>query len=171
MILNNLFYIVFAFVVIQRLVELMISKHNEGWLLSRRAVEYGASHYKFIVMLHTFFFLSLFLEYNFSDRHKELNTINYSFLVFFILLQFMRVWVLVSLGKFWNTKIYRIKGRDLVKKGPYRFLKHPNYIVVVLEILVLPLIFNLYYTAVIFTILNAVMLSVRIKEENRVLNF
>ncbi len=169
--MDSLFYIVIVIVIIQRLIELVISNHNEKWLISRRAVEYGASHYKFIVMLHTFFFLSLLLEFNFADRHKELNTLNYGFLVFFIFLQFMRVWVLVSLGKFWNTKIYRIKGRSLVKTGPYRFLKHPNYIVVVLEILILPLIFNLYYTAIIFTILNAIMLTIRIKEENRVLNF
>jgi methyltransferase len=110
------------------------------------------------------------LEYFLSGRDKDLNILNYSFLVFFILLQFGRLWVLASLGKYWNTKIFRIKNKELIKKGPYKFLKHPNYVVVVLEIAVLPVTFNLYYTALIFTILNATMLSVRIREENRALN-
>jgi len=165
----ELFYLVFGVVVIQRLVELIISKQNEKWLLANGAVEHGSSHYKYIVIMHICFFLSLLAEFNLSDRYKELNIINYSFLVFFILLQFGRVWVLASLGKFWNTKIFRIKGVELVKKGPYKFFKHPNYIVVILEILILPLIFNLYYTSIIFTVLNALMLSVRIKEENKAL--
>lgn len=164
------FYIVIFVVIIQRLVELVVSKRNEKWLLANGAIEYGVSHYKYIVLMHTFFFISLMTEYIVFDRDKDLNILNYSFLVFFILLQFGRVWVLASLGKFWNTKIFRIKNRELIKKGPYKFLKHPNYVVVVLEIVVLPLIFNLYYTAIIFTILNAVMLSVRIKEENKALN-
>lgn len=168
--MNLLFYIVIGIVIVQRLVELVISKINEKWLLANGAVEYGASHYKYIVIMHTAFFLSILAEFNLSDRHKDLNIINYSFLVFFILLQLGRVWVLTSLGKFWNTKIFRIKNLALVKKGPYKFIKHPNYVVVVLEILILPLIFDLYYTAVIFTILNAIMLSIRIKEENKALN-
>jgi len=111
----------------------------------------------------------MMLEYNFFERDHNLNIINYLFLVFFILLQLMRVWVLVSLGKFWNTKIFRISGKDLVRKGPYKFLKHPNYVVVTCEIFVLPMIFDLYFTAIIFTILNAVMLYVRIGIENKVL--
>jgi len=164
-----LFYIVISFVIIQRLTELIISKRNEKWLLSNGAVESGKEHYKFIVMLHTFFFISMMLEYNFFERDHNLNIINYLFLVFFILLQLMRVWVLVSLGKFWNTKIFRISGKDLVRKGPYKFLKHPNYVVVTCEIFVLPMIFDLYFTAIIFTILNAVMLYVRIGIENKVL--
>jgi len=168
--MNFLFYIIIGIVIVQRLVELMISKNNEKWLLANGAVEYGTSHYKFIVLMHTVFFLSLLAEFNLSGRDKDLNILNYSFLVFFILLQLGRVWVLTSLGKFWNTKIFRIKNLALVKKGPYKFIKHPNYVVVVLEISILPLIFNLYFTAVIFTILNAVMLSIRIKEENKALN-
>ncbi|MCY7362420.1 MAG: isoprenylcysteine carboxyl methyltransferase, partial [Ignavibacteria bacterium] len=80
------------------------------------------------------------------------------------------VWVLSSLGKYWNTKILRIPGRELISKGPYKYFKHPNYIIVVCEIFTIPMIFNLYYTALIFSILNAVILYIRIKEENKVLN-
>ncbi|MBS1493807.1 MAG: isoprenylcysteine carboxyl methyltransferase [Bacteroidetes bacterium] len=168
--MTTLFIVVIGIVILQRLVELVISKKNEKWLLANGAIEYGASHYKYIVLLHTFFFISIIVEFIVFDRGKDLNILNYSFLVFFILLQLGRVWVLSSLGKYWNTKIFRIKDRQLIKKGPYKFLKHPNYVVVVLEIAVLPLTFNLYYTGIIFTILNALMLSVRIKEENKVLN-
>lgn len=164
-----LFYIVISIVIIQRLTELIISKKNEKWLLSNGAVEYGNEHYKFIVLLHSCFFISMIIEYNFFERDHNLNIINYLFLVFFILLQLVRVWVLVSLGKFWNTKIFRITGLDLVRKGPYKFLKHPNYVVVACEIFVLPMIFGLYVTAIVFTILNAVMLYVRIGVENKVL--
>jgi methyltransferase len=166
----SLFYTVIGIVIVQRLIELVISNSNEKWLLSRGAVQYGASHYKFIVLMHVCFFLSLIQEYIFHSIHKELNILNYSFLVFFFLLQFGRVWVIASLGKFWNTKIFRIKKRPLVKTGPYKYFRHPNYIIVTLEILILPLVFNLYYTAIIFTIWNAIMLSIRIKEENKALN-
>jgi methyltransferase len=165
----KLFIIVISFVILQRIIELFIAKHNERWLLSRGAVEYGRKHYKFIVMLHIAFILSIILEYFFRGRYYELNLINYSFLVIFILLQFLRVWVLTSLGRYWCTRVYRIPGESLVTGGIYRYLKHPNYIVVIGEILVLPLIFDLYYTAAIFTILNALMLSVRIRVENKVL--
>ena len=165
----TLFIIVISFVILQRVIELFIAKGNEKWLLSRGAVEYGRDHYKFIVMLHIAFILSMILEYFFRGRYYELNLINYSFLVIFILLQFLRVWVLTSLGRYWCTRVYRIPGEPLVAGGIYRYLKHPNYIVVIGEILVLPLIFDLYYTAVIFTILNALMLSVRIRVENKVL--
>ena len=75
----------------------------------------------------------------------------------------------MSLGKFWNTKIYRIPNTSLVKKGPYKYLKHPNYLIVIAEILIIPLVFHLYLTALVFSVLNLIMLSVRIKEENKAL--
>ncbi len=164
-----LFYSLITLVILQRVVELVISKRNEKWLLSNGAVEFGREHYKFIVMMHSLFFISMIVEYNLRGRHYEFNVINYLFLVFFILLQGLRIWVLVSLGKYWNTKIYRIPGSELVKIGPYKYLKHPNYVVVACEIFSLPMIFDLYYTAIVFSILNAVMLMLRIKIENRVL--
>ena len=165
----TLFIIVISFVILQRIIELAIAKRNEKWLISRGAVEYGREHYKYIVMLHVGFILSLIAEYFLRGRYLELNLLNYSFLVIFILLQFLRIWVISSLGRYWCTRVYRIPGESLINKGIYRYFKHPNYIVVVGEILVLPLIFNLYFIAVIFTILNALMLSVRIRVENKAL--
>jgi methyltransferase len=80
------------------------------------------------------------------------------------------MWVIVSLGKYWNTKILRIPGMAPVTKGPYKYFRHPNYIIVVCEFIVVPLVFHLYSTAIIFSVLNAFMLSVRIREENRAWN-
>jgi methyltransferase len=81
----------------------------------------------------------------------------------------LKVWVISSLGKYWNTKIYRIPDARLIKKGPYIFFKHPNYAIVIAEIVVIPLIFHLYYTAIIFSLLNAIILSIRIRKENKAL--
>ena len=154
---------------IQRLIEIRISKKNEKWLRSEGAIEHGKKHYKFIVILHILFFISMIVEYNSSDRSNELNTINYLFLVFFFILQISRIWVLRTLGKYWNTRILRIPGSQLIKAGPYKYFKHPNYIIVVCEIFTIPMIFNLFLTAIVFTILNAVMLSIRIRSENNAL--
>ncbi|HET6872075.1 MAG TPA: isoprenylcysteine carboxylmethyltransferase family protein, partial [Sporolactobacillaceae bacterium] len=91
-------------------------------------------------------------------------------LIIFILCQVFRIWVLTSLGPFWNTKILVLPGAEVVVKGPYRYIKHPNYLVVALEILVLPLIFQAFLTAFVFTLLNAcLLLGVRIPAEERAL--
>lgn len=160
------FYFLIVFIIIQRLTELTISRRNEKWLLDNGAEEFGKEHYKFIVLMHILFFISLIAEYTIQTGHYDLNIINYLFLVLFILLQFGRISVIRSLGKYWNTKIFRIRSSGLIRTGLYRYVKHPNYIIVSLELIAIPLIFNLYYTAVIFTVLNAVMLTIRIKTEN-----
>lgn len=159
------FTLFIAFLILLRLGELWLARRNERWLMRHGAVEYGKKHYPYIVVLHALFFVSLITEYIFTPNGS------YSILLlilYFLLLAF-KAWVIVSLGKCWNTKIFRIPGYPLVKKGPYRFLKHPNYIVVVAEIALIPLIFHLYITAIVFSILNGMMLYVRIKEENKVL--
>lgn len=108
-------------------------------------------------------------EYNLKPVHSKFDVINYLFLVFFIILQTARISVIRSLGRYWNTRIFRIEGKDLIKTGLYKYFRHPNYIIVICEIFTVPMIFDLYYTAIIFSVLNAVVLSVRIKEENRIL--
>ena len=160
-----MYFIIFiTFFILQRLSELFIARKNERWLLAQGAVQYGQSHYPFMIGLHTLFIVSLITEYYVRGGTQ----ISWVFLVVFLAVLSFKFWALSSLGKYWNTKIYRIPGVYPVKKGPYKFLKHPNYIEVVCEIAIIPLIFHLYYTAVIFTVLNAIMLSVRITEENRV---
>ncbi|MDB5122836.1 MAG: Isoprenylcysteine carboxyl methyltransferase family protein [Mucilaginibacter sp.] len=158
------FIIFITFFILQRLSELFIAKRNEKWLLHQGAVEYGRVHYPFMIAMHTLFIVSIITEYVLRGQPP----IDLVFLVVFLIVLSFKFWALSSLGKYWNTKIYRIPGVYPVKKGPYKFLKHPNYMEVVCEIAVIPLVFHLYYTAIIFTILNAAMLTVRIREENRV---
>jgi methyltransferase len=159
------FLLFISFIILLRIGELLLSKRNEKWLLQNGAVEYGEKHYPFIVVLHVSFIVSLIFEYS------MLQTVSYSsFLIaFYFLLIAVKIWIILSLGKFWNTKIYHIRKFPLIKKGLYKYFKHPNYIIVIAEIAVIPLAFHLYYSAIIFSILNAIMLFVRINEENKVL--
>ncbi|WP_172371924.1 isoprenylcysteine carboxyl methyltransferase family protein [Sporosarcina jiandibaonis] len=160
-----LFYIIIAIVIIQRLIELMIAKRNEKWMRSQGAFEAGAGHYPIMVAMHMAFFISLVIEVLVIDRPLSLLWI--PLLSLFLIAQLARVWCLTSLGKFWNTKIIILPGVDVVKKGPYKFIRHPNYVIVATELLVLPLIFSAYFTAIVFSLLNIWMLSVRIPiEEN-----
>lgn len=160
-----MYFIIFILLLIaQRFTELYISKRNEKWLLSQGAIEYGREHYPYIVALHTLFIVALIAEYYLSGGQP----MSYIFLSLFVLLLWFKYWVLSSLGSYWNTRIYRVPGAMPVCKGPYKLFRHPNYMDVVLEIAIIPLVFHLYYTALIFSVLNAVMLSVRIKVENGV---
>src|ERR1700749_3579161 len=160
-----MYFIIFIiFLVAQRLTELAVSKRNEKWLLAQGAIEYGREHYPFIVALHTLFIVSIIAEYYLTGGQA----LNIIFLSLFILLLLFKYWVLSSLGTYWNTRIYRVPGAVAVKKGPYKLFKHPNYVDVVCEIAIIPLVFNLYYTAIIFSVLNAIMLLVRIRVENKV---
>ena len=161
-----IFYFILVFVIIQRFVELRIAKRNEKLMLVKGAYEVGASHYPFMILLHVSFFVSLLIEVFFFKSNLMPH---FTWLVFFLLLQLLRVWCLVSLGTFWNTKIIILPGANVVVKGPYAYIRHPNYLVVCLEILVLPFMFGAYVTAIIFTILNVIMLSVRIPIEEKAL--
>jgi len=160
------FFIFISFVIALRIGELLLSKRNEKWLLENNAVEYGRKHYPFIVMLHVLFFVSLIVEYIIRDT----GSFSIALLLFYFILIAVKGWVVFSLGKFWNTKIYHIPGKASINKGLYKFIKHPNYLIVILEIALIPLVFQLYYTAIVFTVLNLMVLYVRIKEENKVLS-
>jgi methyltransferase len=159
------FYLFISFVILLRIGELILSKWNEKWLLMNDAIEYGHKHYPYIVGLHILFFISLIVEY----VTQETTSFSLFFLVSYFILILFKVWIISSLGRFWNTKIYRIPDIPLIKKGPYKYLKHPNYMAVIAEIAIIPLAFHLYFTAIIFTLLNLIMLYVRVKEENKAL--
>jgi methyltransferase len=136
-------------------------------MLSRGAVEYGESSYKFAVLMHTLFFVSLICENLLLQT--ELNKFWIYFLIAFLVAQFLRYWSIVSLGVHWNTKVLVIPGDKLVIKGPYKFISHPNYLAVIIELVVIPLIFSCYITAAVFSILNIVFLRDRIRIENEAL--
>jgi methyltransferase len=153
---------ILGYVTLERLAELVFADRNTRRLKARGATEHGAGHYPLIVADHAAWLLTLwFLA---SDRAPDT-----FWLALYVLLQVARLWVLSTLGPRWTTRIIVLPGEDLVKEGPYRFLNHPNYWVVAGEIAVLPLVFGLPWVALIFTILNAVVLTIRIREENRAL--
>jgi methyltransferase len=157
-------YTILAVVAGQRLGELMIANRNTRALKMRGAVEIGASHYPFIVALHAGWLVALA---GWVVLHSP--RINLPLFVVFAGLQAARLWVLWALGPFWTTRIISLPGAPLVTRGPYKFLRHPNYLVVVLEIAVLPLIFGAWTIAAIFSVLNAAVLYVRIRTEEAAL--
>jgi methyltransferase len=163
----NMFGVIFMILILQRLGELLIARSNEKWMKERGGVEYGQNHYKWMVAMHAAFFLVLLMEG--WSMGFELNPYWIPLFVLFLGVQCGRVWAIVSLGRYWNTKIIVCRGAHVVAKGPYRFFKHPNYLIVTLELILIPLLFNAYLTMVLFTLLNQWMLSVRIPEEERAL--
>jgi methyltransferase len=118
-----------------------------------------------MVAMHTLFIISIIAEYIWRDGA----VVSYPLIVFFFILIVVKVIVISTLGHYWNTKIYKVPGTRPVATGIYKYIKHPNYMIVICEIAIIPLAFGLYYTAIVFTILNALMLTVRIKKENEVL--
>jgi methyltransferase len=151
-------YVIMALVTLQRLAELAIAASNTRHLRALGAVEIGRSHYPAMVALHASWIALLWVSV--GGR-----AVNLPLLGLFILLQALRVWVLASLGRRWTTRIIVVPGMPLVTGGPFRFLRHPNYCVVVGEIAILPLVFGQIWIAVVFTVLNAAMLWVRIRTE------
>ena len=162
-----IFVLAVTLVAAQRLLELVLARRNERRARARGAVERGRGHYPFIVALHTLWLVSTLVEG--ILRGPELPVFWPVPLALFLLVQPLRYWALFSLGESWNTKILVVPGARPVRRGPYRYLNHPNYVVVVVEILSFPLIFGAWVTALVFTVLNAAVLYVRIREENRAL--
>jgi methyltransferase len=151
-----------AFVTLQRLVELPIAAANTKRLLAAGGHEIGASHYPLLVAVHVAWLATLW--WLAAGRPIDL-----PFLGLFVLIELGRIWVLRTLGRRWTTRIIAVPGEKLVASGPYRFVNHPNYLVVIGEIAVLPLAFGLWQVALIFSLLNAAALTVRIRAENRAL--
>jgi len=159
----SVLWIVLVLVAAQRLAELVYARRNTRYLLAEGAYEVGAAHYPFLVAVHALWLLSLALFVP-ADTQPA-----WWLLGVFVVLQALRVWVLASLGRFWTTRIISLPGAPLVRRGPYRFLRHPNYLVVAGEIAVLPLAFGAWEIAVIFSLANAAVLAWRIRCEERAL--
>ena len=154
--------VILALVTLQRLGELWLSNRNTRRLLAQGAHEVGAAHYPLIVAVHAAWLVALW--WLAPGRPIEI-----VWLGLYVLLQAARIWVLATLGPRWTTRIIVLPGAPLVQAGPYRFISHPNYVVVAAEIAVLPLVWGLWPIAVIFSALNAAILAIRIREENRAL--
>ena len=167
--MNNFFPFLgfFLLIILQRIVELFIARDNEKWMKQRGALEFGTKHYRYMVLLHLLFFTVFFLEK--ITLNRGLSHLWSLLLFIFFLTQVVRIWAMSSLGKYWNTKIIVLPHAQVVRRGPYRYIKHPNYFVVTIEFVVIPLLFEAYFTACLFTILNGLILSIRIPEEEKAL--
>ena len=159
----NILHWVLGLVVLQRLAELALAAHNTRRLKARGALEAGQSHYPLIVLLHAAWLITLALLVPAATPPS------WPLLALFAALQAGRVWVIASLGHYWTTRIITLPAAPLVRRGPYRYLRHPNYLIVALEIAVLPLAFGAIGIAIVFSLLNGAMLWHRLRVETRAL--
>ncbi|HEY0627119.1 MAG TPA: isoprenylcysteine carboxylmethyltransferase family protein [Allosphingosinicella sp.] len=154
--------IILALVTLQRLSELVIARRNTKALLAQGAYEASPDHYPLIVAVHTLWLGTLWWL-------APGRPVDWPLIGLFLLLQAGRLWVLATLGRRWTTRIIVVPGEKLVRSGPFRFVRHPNYWIVVGEIALLPLAFGLWEAALVFSLLNAAVLAVRIRAEERAL--
>jgi methyltransferase len=155
-------------VALERLAELVVSRRNLAWSRARGGVEYGAGHYPFMVVLHIGLLVGCLVEVQVADR-QPLPVLASAMVVLVLASQALRWWCITTLGPRWNTRIVVVPGLAPVTSGPYRYLRHPNYVAVVVEGFALPLAGSAWVTALVFTALNAMLLTVRIREEDAAL--
>ncbi|MEU8004734.1 isoprenylcysteine carboxyl methyltransferase family protein [Catellatospora sp. NPDC049111] len=152
----------------ERLVELVVSKRHAAWALANGGREYGRAHYPYMVALHTALLVGCLAEVWLLDR-PFLPALGWTMLALVAASQALRWWCVTTLGRRWNTLVIVVPGLPLVDRGPYRWLKHPNYLAVVIEGFALPLVHTAWLTALTFTLLNLALLAVRIRVENTAL--
>lgn len=158
-----------VFLIIQRAGELYLAQRNKEWSLQQGAIEFGTRHYPLFFILHAAWFAGWIAE---ARAVNGLSQVWYLWLGLFIAAQGLRYWCISALGRQWNTRILVIPGYKAVKKGPYRYMRHPNYLAVAVELLCVPMLFGAVYTASAITVLNALLLfRVRIPEEEKALRF
>lgn len=153
-----------ALVALQRLGELVHARRNTRRLLAEGAVEVGADHYPLFILLHGAWLLALLLAV------PEDAPLHWPLIGLFAALLAARVWTIASLGKYWTTRIITLPGAPLIKRGPYRFLHHPNYLVVIAEIAILPLAFGAWEIALVFSLMNLLLLRHRVRVEEAALS-
>jgi len=155
---------------IERLAELVVSKRNAQWAFAHGGKEYGRAHYPVMVIIHLGLLIGCVVEV-WALHRPFIPWLGWPMLVIAVAAQVLRWWCITTLGRRWNTLVIVLPGEPLVRRGPYRFLRHPNYVVVVAEGIALPLVHTAWITAVCFTIANAMLLSVRLRVENAALGY
>ena len=163
------FFIIMGLTALERLCELSVAYRNRKWSMSQGGFETGQSHYPFMVILHTGFLFACVVEPLLMKR-EFIPWLGYPMISLAMACQGLRWWCITTLGKQWNTRVIIVPGLNRINKGPYQFVPHPNYIAVALVGLALPLIMTAYWTAIGFTLLNAVLMVLRIRTENDALN-
>lgn len=160
-----LFTILIALVAVERVVELVVSKRNLRWSAEHGGVEFGRSHYPYMVALHVFLLVGALVEV-WVWQKPMVPVLAWTMLALVVASQALRWWCITTLGKRWNTLVVIIPGMPRVTSGPYRWLSHPNYVAVVIEGIALPMVGFAWVTAVIFTLLNIPLLATRLRVEN-----
>jgi methyltransferase len=155
-------------VALERVAELVVSKRNLAWSRERGGTEFGAGHYPVMVVLHSALLVGCVVEVVALHR-PFLPVLGWSMFAVVIATQVLRWWCITTLGQQWNTRVVVIPGAERVTGGPYRLLPHPNYLVVVIEGIALPLVHTAWLTAIVFTVLNAALLRTRLRVENEAL--
>ena len=163
-----LYALLIGLTALERLLEVKTSLRNARWSFDNGGVEYGKGHYPFMVILHTGFLFACVGEVYFLEQ-PFIPLLGWPMLILAVLCQGLRWWCITTLGQRWNTRVIIVPGLPRITGGPYRFFSHPNYIVVVLEGIALPLVHSAYWTALAFGILNALLLTVRIRCEEKAL--
>lgn len=157
-------FLLWGFMVLQRISEMLFAHRNARWMRQSGGREFGKEHYPLIVATHALFFIGILLESFFL--HAEPPSWWFGPFLVFLLAQILRYWCIVSLGKCWNTRIWVLPGYSICTSGPYKYMKHPNYLAVMLELFTFPLIFGAFLTSIIVTFVNAfVLLLLRIPTE------
>lgn len=149
---------------VERLAELVVSKRNAAWSLARGGVEHGRRHFPVMAVLHGGLLGACVLEVWWADR-PFVPALGWTMFALVLASQALRWWCIAVLGRQWNTRVIVVPGLERVARGPYRWLRHPNYVAVVVEGAALPLVHSAWVTAVVFTVLNAALLRVRIRVE------
>ena len=162
------YVLLIALVGLERLAELVVARRNLAWSRERGGIEFGASHYPLMVVLHVGFLVGCLAEVILLDR-PFIPALGWTMLAILIAAQALRWWCISTLGPRWNTRVIVIPGAPRVTGGPYRLIPHPNYVAVVAEGIALPLVHGAWITALTFTVLNALLLRKRISIENSAL--
>ena len=162
------FTVLVGLVGLERVAELVVSRRNAAWSLRRGGVESGRGHYPVMVLLHTGLLVGMLLE-AWLRRPDVPASLAYPMVALAVASQVLRWWCIGTLGRRWNTRVIVVPGLPLVRSGPYRFFSHPNYVAVVVEGVALPLVHACWVTAVVFSVANAVLLTVRLRVENAAL--
>ena len=162
------YVLLLAVIAAERVAELMVSRRNLAWSRARGGVEFGAGHYPAMVVLHTALLAGCLIEVIVLHR-PFLPALGWPMLAVVFAAQGLRWWCVTTLGPQWNTRVVVVPGAARVGDGPYRFIAHPNYVAVVAEGIALPLVHTAWITALVFTVLNAALLGIRIRTENTAL--
>jgi methyltransferase len=162
------YVLLIATVAVERLAEVVVAERNRRWSRERGGFEAGARHYPVMVLLHTALLVGCVLEVAVLHR-PFIPTLGFPMLALVVAAQVLRWWCITSLGRQWNTRVIVVPGAPRITGGPYRWIPHPNYVAVIVEGIALPLVHSAWFTAVMFTVLNAALLRTRVQVENAAL--